>query len=401
MLDSDQSDLLRGRVSDRISLLRRRNFRVLHVAEVIKGGICTHLRDLVELQRRTFGADRVTLIVPGSQADELQAPAGVRVVQFRDGPNRVLNACKAAALTWQVVRQQSPDVVHVHSTFAGAVVRPLMALLRLRPCVIFCPHGWAFFRDMTPAKRQLVERFERIWSAWCRKIICVSRHERAAAMQLGITSEKLVVVHNGLPRRRPEPMPGNIAWPPGARRLLFVGRFDRQKGVDILFAALNRLGSSAFACIVGDSLHTSLQDLPSNARYIGWLNPSGLEAYYRSAELIVMPSRWEGLPLVALEAMRAGLPIVASNVGGLPEIVEDGETGLLIPPNDVDALVNAIRNLTSEQLDDMGANAAERFDRRWTTETAHQSVSEVYRRALRKPKSMSLSWQSDFGIGSA
>ena len=398
MLDDE---LMRGRVSDRISMLPRRNFRVLHVAEVIKGGICTHLRDLIELQRRTFGADRVTLVVPGSQADELQAPAGVRVVRFRDGPNRTLNACRAAVSAWRLVREQSPDVVHVHSTFAGAVVRPLMALLRLQPSVIFCPHGWAFFRDMAPAKLRLVERFERIWSLWCRKIICVSRHERVAAMQLGIASDKLVVVHNGLPRHRPEPMPVTVAWPPGARRLLFVGRFDRQKGVDILFAALERLGDSAFACIVGDSLHTNLEHLPSNARYVGWLNPSGLEAYYRSAELIVMPSRWEGLPLVALEAMRAGLPIIASNVGGLPEIVDDGQTGLLIPPNDVDALVEAIRGVTTEQLKYMGENAAERFDRRWTTETAHQLVSEVYRRALRKPKSVALSWQADFGIGSA
>lgn len=398
MLDDD---LLRGGVSDRISLLPRRNFRVLHVAEVIKGGICTHLRDLIELQRRTFGADRVTLIVPGSQADELEAPVGVRVVRFSDGPNRLLNAGKAAALTWRMVRELRPDVVHVHSTFAGAAVRPLLALLRMRPSVIFCPHGWAFFRDMGPAKRRLVERFERIWALWCRKVICVSRHERAAAMQVGIASEKLVVVHNGLPRRRPEPLPETIAWPAGARRLLFVGRFDRQKGVDILLAALQRLGNSAFACIVGDSLHTSLQALPGNARYIKWLSPAGLETYYRSAELIVMPSRWEGLPLVALEAMRAGLPIIASNVGGLPEIVQDGETGLLIPPNDVDALVEAISSLTNERLKYMGENAAERFDRRWTTETAHQSVNEVYRRAMRKTKRVSPSWQSDFGIRSA
>jgi glycosyltransferase involved in cell wall biosynthesis len=74
---------------------------------------------------------------------------------------------------------------------------------------------------------------------------------------------------------------------------------------------------------------------------------------------------------------------------------------LLIPPNDVDALVEAIRGVTTEQLKYMGENAAERFDRRWTTETAHQLVSEVYRRALRKPKSVALSWQADFGIGSA
>ncbi len=185
MLDADHNDLMRGRVSDRISVLSRRNFRVLHVAEVIKGGICTHLRDLIELQRRTFGADRVILVVPSSQADELQAPAGVRVVRFRDGPNRVLNACKAAASTWRLVRELSPDVVHVHSTFAGAVVRPLMALARLRPSVIFCPHGWAFFRDMAPAKLRVVERFERIWSRWCRRIICVSRDERVCRDAVG------------------------------------------------------------------------------------------------------------------------------------------------------------------------------------------------------------------------
>ncbi len=196
-------------------------------------------------------------------------------------------------------------------------------------------------------------------------------------------------------------MGGTVAWPPGARRLLFVGRFDQQKGIDILFSALRRLGDSAFACIVGDSLHTSLQDLPSNARYVGWLNPSGLEAYYRSAEIIVMPSRWEGLPLVAIEAMRAGLPIIASNVGGLPEIVENGETGLLIPPNDVDALVEAIRDLTSEQLEYMGRTPSSDSIAAGPPRRRIKRSVEVYRRALRKPKSVSLSWQSDFGIGSA
>jgi glycosyltransferase involved in cell wall biosynthesis len=392
-----EDDLLSGRAPNRMVLPPRRNFRVLHVAEVIKGGICTHLRELVELQRRSFGADRITLVIPASQADELRAPAGVRIVRFRDSSNRIINACRAAVSVYLQLQQQPLDVVHVHSTFAGAVVRPLLALLRARPSVIFCPHGWAFFRDMVPWKRRLVERFERQWSRWCRTIVCVSRHERMAAVQVGIASTRLVVVPNGLPQVAPEPAPLAISWPPGARRLLFVGRFDRQKGIDILFEALRQLGGAAFACIAGDSLYTALGSLPVNARYAGWLDTAGLEAYYRSAEVIVMPSRWEGFPLVALEAMRAGLPIIASAVGGLPEIVDDGETGLLIPPNDASALVDAVRSLSPARLQYMASTSAERFSRRWTAEAVHRSMSELYRRSLRKQEAAAVSWELDFG----
>jgi glycosyltransferase involved in cell wall biosynthesis len=394
MLDED---ILTGSAVVRTLEPRRRSISVLHVAEVIKGGICTHLRDLIELQRRSFGADRITVVAPGSQTAELSLPAGVTVVKFRDGPNRILNAARAAAAVYRLVRRQPPNIVHIHSTFAGAAIRPLLALLHAHTAVVFCPHGWAFFRDLSPLKRLLVQRFERLWSHWCQAIVCVSRHERLSAVQVGIPSEKLVVVQNGLPRQRPQAEPLLLEWPQGARRLLFVGRFDRQKGVDVLFEALRQLGADAFAYIVGDSLRTTLDVLPANARCAGWMAPPALESYYRSAEVIVMPSRWEGFPLVALEAMRAGLAIIATNVGGLPEIVEDGETGLLIPPNDAGALVEAIRSLDSERLKQMGLAAAERFSRRWTSEASHRLLSDLYRRTMRRPRPAAMSWHADFG----
>jgi glycosyltransferase involved in cell wall biosynthesis len=393
MLDHDILTGSPAGISERIC----RNISVLHVAEVIKGGICTHLRDLIELQRISFGADRITVVVPASQVAELAVPAGVRVVNFRDGPNRILNAGRAAAAASRLVRLQPPDIVHIHSTFAGAALRPLLALLRSNTAVIFCPHGWAFFRDLSPLVRLLVQRFERLCSHWCEAIVCVSRHERLSAVQAGIATEKLVLVQNGLPRQRPEAEPMVLEWPEGARRILFVGRFDRQKGVDVLFEALRQLGDDAFAYIVGDSLHTTLGALPPNARYAGWMTPSGLESCYRSAEVMVMPSRWEGFPLVALEAMRAGLPIIASSVGGLPEIVEDGETGILIPPNDVSALVNSIRRLAPERLKQMGLTAAAQFKHRWTSEASHRSLSELYRRTMRRPRPAAMSWRVDFG----
>jgi glycosyltransferase involved in cell wall biosynthesis len=199
-----------------------------------------------------------------------------------------------------------------------------------------------------------------------------------------VAEDKLILVRNGLPRRAPEADPVSIEWPRGSRRLLFVGRFDRQKGIDILFDALRELGDDAFAIIAGDSLRVSLGALPKNARYAGWLTPAQLEAYYRSAEVVVMPSRWEGFGLVAVEAMRAGLPVIASSVGGLTEIIEDGKTGVLVKPNDVAALVAALRGLDEQSLRVMGDAAYKRFLANFTIDDAFRSLCDLYHRFEQK-----------------
>ncbi|HEY3730328.1 MAG TPA: glycosyltransferase [Steroidobacteraceae bacterium] len=374
-----------------------RQLHVLHVAEVIKGGICTYLRELIRTQRQYYGPGQVIAIVPADQAAELAAPAGVSVLGFAAGTRRVLNVLRAAVVVFRQIRRRRPDIVHVHSTFAGALLRPLLAIWRPRLPVIYCPHGWAFFRDQSSMSRSLARAIERTWTRWCDAIVCVSRHERRAALRAGLSADKLHVIPNGLSRHRPTLDATAIAWPAGSRRLLFVGRFDRQKGIDVLFAALERLGESVFAYIIGDSLHTQLDRIPPNARYVGWKHHSELEAYYASAEIIVMPSRWEGLPLVGLEAMRAGRPVIASEVGGIPELVEHGVTGLLVPPDDVGALTNAVRGLDDAQLRDMGRLAAERFDSRWTSEASHEALRHLYRRSVvRRPRRALETWYGDF-----
>ncbi len=118
--------------------------------------------------------------------------------------------------------------------------------------------------------------------------------------------------------------------------------------------------------------------MPPNARTTGWLSPSEIEAFYQSADIVVVPSRWEGFGLIAVEAMRAGLPVIASRVGGLPEIVEDGVTGLLIPPEDTAALVNALRDLSYERLSAMGRAGRERFQRHFTLDRVHRQITELY-----------------------
>jgi glycosyltransferase involved in cell wall biosynthesis len=223
---------------------------------------------------------------------------------------------------------------------------------------------------------------ERSLAPFCDAIVCISHHEVFAARSCGIPADKLILVRNGVPLTAPAPDvdPVSITWPAGKRRILFVGRFDVQKGVDVLLRACARLKDLVFACIVGDSVvdHLSNYSASDNVRLLGWLSEPQIEAYYESADVVVIPSRWEGFGLVAAEAMRAGLPVIASNVGGLKEIVDDGVTGVLIPPDDDEALTNVLRDLSDAQLRAMGRAGKERFVREFTMERTHRELCNLY-----------------------
>lgn len=138
----------------------------------------------------------------------------------------------------------------------------------------------------------------------------------------------------------------------GPLRLLFVGRLVNQKGLDVLFKALSTMKDDQdwSLTIAGegplkDELALAAYGLGINDRvtFRGWLERDHLPAVYEQADVFVLPSRDEGMPNAMLEAMAAGLPVIGSKVAGLEEVVIDGETGLLVPPEDADALARALR----------------------------------------------------------
>lgn len=362
--------------------------QLLHCAETIKGGIATYLRELLICQARDFGPGAVAVVIPASQAAELPVPAGVVVLTYKDGPSRAVNAVQLGLVVARFVKKYQPKVVHTHSTFAGAIVRPLLAMLGQARNVIYCPHGWAWDREMSwPAKR-ITQWVEHTLSHLCGKVVCISEHERQTAIAAGFDPERLHVVLNGVAEKAPEPR-GNVpAWPPGRKRLLFVGRFDQQKGVDLFCDALSRLHDEAFGVLAGGSVlyDAGGVDLPDNAESVGWVNAARLEALFRTADVLVMPSRWEGFGLIAAEAMRAGLPVLAARVGGLPEVVADGETGVLFEPGDVDGIVDAVRRYEADEWQAMGQAGKARFERLFTMERVHAQLCDLYAfRAERVP----------------
>jgi glycosyltransferase involved in cell wall biosynthesis len=160
-----------------------------------------------------------------------------------------------------------------------------------------------------------------------------------------------------------------------------VGRLDAQKGVDVMLAAMRELGPAASAVVVGGWVCETREklDLPPNVTATGWLPRETIQSLYAAADVLAMPSRWEGLPIVALEAMRAGLPVVATRVGGIPEAVEDGVTGLLVDADSPSQLARALRSLDAATLLRMGGEARRRYVREFGVERVVAELDDLYR----------------------
>jgi glycosyltransferase involved in cell wall biosynthesis len=189
--------------------------------------------------------------------------------------------------------------------------------------------------------------------ARARATICISEDGRAKALRLCDPAylDKVTVIPCGV---FPEAYDGRPLGP-GGRKLAFVGRLVARKGVAVLIEALARVrarGVEARLDIVGEGperpvLETLVdeRDLGAAARFHGILDGAGVAAVLRRSGLLVVPSFSEGLPVVIMEAMAGGLPVVASAVDGIPELVRDGDTGLLVPPGDPERLAQAILTL--------------------------------------------------------
>jgi glycosyltransferase involved in cell wall biosynthesis len=170
-------------------------------------------------------------------------------------------------------------------------------------------------------------------------------------------------------------IPDDVGAPKDPPHVLFVGRLSEEKGVPEFLEATEGVPR----VIVGDG---PLRDRVSDA--VGFVSPRELGPYYERAAVVVCPSRREGYGVVAREAMAYGRPVVASSVGGLVDAVEDGVTGILVPPCDAPALGAALERLLgdSELRDRLGANARTSARERFSWAAATEATIRAYREAL-------------------
>jgi glycosyltransferase involved in cell wall biosynthesis len=359
--------------------------RVLHVAETIQGGVGTYINQVVPLQVTDFGVGNVKVVAPADHLLQIANVPSSCIESFSRPARSIKSLLAMAQVVRTAVKTFKPDLIHVHSTFGGAVVRMMYGWRRKRPKLVYCPHGWAFDIYSVGWKRTAVELVERLLAPLCDRIVAVSSREAEQGRRIGIASARLCTILNAISPISPEPE--GRGWSDDRLKVLFIGRLDRQKGFDLVDAAVADLGDrvcvrAAGSPIVGDQ---TAAPTSANVELLGWLTPGQIEAQLEACDMLVAPSRWEAFGLTALEGMRAGKAVVATNVGGLPEVVEDGVSGILIPPEDVLALREAILVLGADNAarQAMGRAGRQRFLKHFTINRLHDEILSLYRLTLK------------------
>jgi len=194
------------------------------------------------------------------------------------------------------------------------------------------------------------------------------------------------------PRDRRDKIRRELGIDPDTKLLLYVGRFEKEKGIRELAAALEGLDRDDVSVVAvghGGALRwwflDRLGELSHPAHAYWELDPIAVRRLQVAADLLVLPSHMEARPTVIYEAMAAGTPVLASNVGGIPEMIVDGETGVLVPPHDARRLTIALDSLLDDPaaLREMGAAGLERLlDKEWTWTRHGERLHEVHRRVI-------------------
>jgi glycosyltransferase involved in cell wall biosynthesis len=256
------------------------------------------------------------------------------------------------------------DLVWIRLPAANGPLAFILAKIYRKPVVVFLvayPAAGEFAADGPVTLRSVLVRVA-TYMEWqsiavvARKSLVfaygndlAARLRAKGASRVHVTFTSLVdIIPPAIPEQRPAP----------ETRLLFAGRFAPEKGIDLILDAAHLLidqGHSIHVDLVGDGpLAEQLRRHPfvtnySSVTFHGWIHDdTALDRFFQRADIFVHPSRSEGIPKVLLKAMAHGLPIVTTTVGGIPDIVTDGLTGLLIPPNNAPLVAEAIKRLISE-----------------------------------------------------
>jgi glycosyltransferase involved in cell wall biosynthesis len=358
--------------------------KILHVCELLEGGTASYLEEVLPRQVESYGRDNVFLAAPANHLAAISEKIdGVVQLPFRRSGRDLSSLLRLAASIHRAISTHAPDIVHLHSTFAGAVGRSLMPLFRTRPIVIYCPHGWAFDMEISRQWRTLIRLFERLMAASTDAVINVSRHEEALSRSLGIDHRKSRTIISGIADLSNGIGSVDLRPEKELTNLLFVGRLDRQKGIDLLLVRYPDWSAESVHLYVAGDTVVSAKGAPTQEfdkiTFLGWQRRDRIPALLEACDLLIVPSRWEAFGIAVLEAMRSSRPVAVSNRGGLPELVEEGVTGFIFEPERITELVRFVSTLGRERLLQMGRAGRQRYLSNFQSDRMNCEIDALYR----------------------
>lgn len=265
---------------------------------------------------------------------------------------------------YRLIKKERPDIVHLNSSKAGGT-GALVARLCGVPNIIFTAHGWPFYEKRNVLTQSIIWFFSYLTTLFSHHVIVVSEHDRVGARMWGLTS-KITKIHTAIPQiqfetrenARAALFPVSVAeahqndlW------LVSTGEHTRNKNLGLIIDALAQLKArgqtNLFLTLMSDGeLRNHLESLvivhglQNQIHFTGFVSEA--RTFLKAFDVFLMPSHKEGFPYGLLEAGAAGLPVIASTVGGIPELIEDRVTGLLIDSEDPTSLVSALTTIIKE-----------------------------------------------------
>lgn len=352
------------------------------------GGAQVHVRDLASALLDRGHLPLVMTSEGDAYTDALRA-AGIQTFSLGSlaAPINPLRDLRALHEIRALLKTFQPDLVSTHSSKAGVLGR--VAARTLGIPVIFTAHGWAFTPGVPSREAAIYRCIERLAAPLASRIITVSDFDRQLALARGIApGEKVVTIHNGMPDVSPE-LRGDPSRSPV--RLAMVARFEPQKDHATLFQALAGLRDQSWRLdLIGDGpLLEEARELNRRLRLDDrtqfWGQRMDVAARLAEVQVALLITNWEGFPRSILEAMRAGLPVVSSAVGGISESVRDGETGFTVAQGDVEGLRQRLKQL----LEDpglrvrMGRNGRQLYERNFTLTHTVEKTLTIYNEVTR------------------
>ncbi|MFA6291721.1 MAG: glycosyltransferase family 4 protein [Victivallales bacterium] len=302
----------------------------------------------------------------------------------------------------RAITREKPDIVHTHSSKAGIIGRAAARIAGVAK-VAHTPHVFPFEMNVGKFRRHFYLFLEKAAAKWTTLLIAVSNAEKVTALKDGLFSAGNTAVNtNGIEPdlwRVPDTAErGKLREQAGIADDMFVvgmvGRFMPQKGHRILIEAsellLKRHKNIHFALVGDGELKDRIRELTAlnktEKNFHFFEQTDEIAPYYAMFDCLVLPSLWEGCPFSVMEAMAMRIPVIASSVGGVGEIIEDRVSGLLVPPADAGSLAGAVEKLCENRKlhESLGQKGQQRIMEKFLLSDSIKRLEDIYRRMLQE-----------------
>jgi len=327
---------------------------------------------------------------------------GVRIISIPHLERNINIAKEILSLfsLWRIFKKEKPDIIHLNSSKVGglgALAARLFTLYpkpyTLYPRIIFTAHGWPFNEDRNFISRAVIWFLSWLTTVFSTKVIVLTKNDLISTIKfLFLSDNKFCLIPNGIDtdaisflQREQARKELRLELEPSTILIGGITEFTKNKGAQYLIEAAKTLPESVRVVFIGggekkSQMEKLAEDLGISERvhFLGF--KENATKYLKAFDIFVFPSLKEGLPYTLLEAGLAGLPTVASDVGGIPDIIQNGENGLLVQPKNPKALASAIKKLLAnkEKREQFGKKISEKIKTEFSFASMLEKTMKLY-----------------------